>query len=692
MTHTWKYSILIIGLVVVAGIFPSFGVYENIVFSYDISHSRPSSWLNQTQVFDMLALPPNRVNTFHVTVNGLWNGFFVEGENLSGPFALGRYLESSYSGKVYTSDADFVQTQHDQGLLVPGTILTTQGHRALQGDLIEEFACRSADGKMATWDLNAGSYFMCAQNPHSIDWMVAHGQKAIDAGADMITLDEIEGNGLVCMLQYVAPYANYDEPGFCPYCLEGFRMYLGNHFSLSELSTMFGINNLETYEFLPRIAATMNLTYNERIHIDPLIKEYNRFQGEGTFAAKKRLITELRNYSASQGKSIIISANSFALGTSQTAGFWVPGLQFSDLLNFFSFENRYTTLSEQPFPALPRSKWLAWEKLARAATHAPGVILVDSGAMGKLWQKPFFLKKLRNYLAIHCAEAYANQGAFVNWFVKPFDQSYRWGGCARIYDFVLQNRDLYDASSSIDTPLAVVYLFGEGMRNNTDTYLGVCQLLAESNIPFDVVFDGDGYYLNDTLTLQNLSSYLAIVVPSVVDITINQRTVIKDYVQSGGIAFVFDPQELGFPTQEGPYTYGNGTFYFMLEKEPMLYFHTYDDSYRSSMTEIIETYLDAPLSIDQANRKIVGYPFVQPEEKRTVLHLVNYDCGPLFDIVWPKSNIPIHIKLSIPSVHSVSVLSPDFSGVQDIPFTVNGEYLDFTVPTLRIYDVVVIKE
>ncbi len=89
----------------------------------------------------MVALPPNDVQKFHITVNGLWNGFFVE--NLSSPFAYGRYFESIYSGKTYESDEEFVQSQHDQGLLVPGTILTTQGHESLQGDLLEEFACRS---------------------------------------------------------------------------------------------------------------------------------------------------------------------------------------------------------------------------------------------------------------------------------------------------------------------------------------------------------------------------------------------------------------------------------------------------------------------------------------------------------------------------------------------------------------------
>ncbi len=89
-----------------------------------------------------------------------------------------------------------------------------------------------------------------------------------------------------------------------------------------------------------------------------------------------------------------------------------------------------------------------------------------------------------------------------------------------------------------------------------------------------------------------------IVIPSVVGITSDQETVLKEYVQTGGITFVFDPQELSFPSVEGPYPYGNGTFYFMREKKPALYYQTYDDSYRASMAETIQTYVDEVLHID----------------------------------------------------------------------------------------------
>ena len=83
-----------------------------------------NNWLQKTQVYDMVALPPEDIEKYHVTVNGLWNGFMGE-ENLSSPFALGRYLESLYSGELYNSDEQFVNSQHDKGLIVPSTITSS---------------------------------------------------------------------------------------------------------------------------------------------------------------------------------------------------------------------------------------------------------------------------------------------------------------------------------------------------------------------------------------------------------------------------------------------------------------------------------------------------------------------------------------------------------------------------------------
>jgi hypothetical protein len=649
-----------------------------------------SSWLYQPQVYTMVAFPPEDVNEYRITVNGLWNGFM--GGNLNSPFAFGRYLESLYSGKEFTSDKDFVDYQHDLGLLVPGTILTTQGHASFQGDDLEEFACRSPDGQKIPWDIDAESYWMNAANPEFIDWCINQGKRAIDAGADMIVLDEIQGNSLAPMFQWAASYLGIPAPGFSNHTIEGFRQYLQAMFSTSELANLFGISYIDTYDLRTRIAETMHLTYEERITQDPLIEHYINFLDVNNYQAKKRLIQELRTYAAEKEQDIVISANSYALGTNRPGGYWPKGLQFSDLLDCYTFENKYYIIDDTPLPEFPRNKWLAWQKLAQAATGAPSVTLIDTQAVVAVNPNPEPLfSRYTNYLGVHCAEAYANQGAFVNYYVKPWGKPHNWDACKAIAGFVVDHQELYAARSIIDTPVAILYLYGEGMRYHTETYLGLAQILAESNIPFDVLFDGDGYYVEESLTLHDLEQYELLLIPSVVDITSTQQQLIKSYVEEGGIALVFNPEELGFDVIQGEQSYGKGRFYFQLENTGAAYFQTYQDNYRDDMEMLVTSYIEREISLSNAHRNIVATPYLQTAEKRVVLHLVNYDRDQWFDSINPKENIAVTIKKPDFSIGQVSVISPDFPERQILDFTDSGDTLHFIVPSLYIYDVIVIE-
>lgn len=652
------------------------------------------NWYQNVQVYDMVALPPEDIEKYCITVNGLWNGFMGE-ENLSSPFALGRYLESLYSGETYLSDMQFVESQHNKGLIVPATILTTQGHRSFQGAELEEFACRSIDGELCYWDVDASSYWMNSNNPDFIDWCIEHGKKAIDAGADMIVLDEIQGNGFIPMYQWAFQYLDTPVPGFSNHTIDGFRANLTEMFSPLELQQLFDINDISTYDFRDRIGETMNFTYDERITVDPLIGHYITFLEVSNFQAKKRLVNELRTYASDVGKDVVIGANSFALGTNRPAGYWPKGLQFSEMLDVFVFENEYTALEDTLTPEFPRNKWLAWEKLARASTGAPAVILLSAGAFASIspMEKPLcFEKYYDNYLSILCAEAYANRGSFVNWYYRPWEKSENWNGCAETYDFVLNHRELYDSESLIDAPVAILYLYGEGMRNKTDTYLGLSQALAESNMPFEVIFDGDGYFINESLNLDKIESYDFLIIPSVIEITEMQEQIIKDYVENGGIALVFNPEEIGFEPIEGEVPYGNGSFVFMLEDIGYEYYHTYNNGLRQDIETVVKFYIESSVTVENANRKIIAFPYYQSSKERVVIHLVNYDHSKLFDGINQKNDISIRIKKPDFDIGEIYVISPDFEGKTVLQTAIDDEYVEFIVPYLEIYDVIVVEK
>ncbi|HEC94504.1 MAG TPA: hypothetical protein ENI45_00890 [Thermoplasmatales archaeon] len=419
--------------------------------------------------------------------------------------------------------------------------------------------------------------------------------------------------------------------------------------------------------------------------MDPLNREYFTFLEVGNFQAKKRLIQELKKYAKKTGREIAVSANSYALGTPRGGGYWSKGLQFAELLDFFTFETRYTAVEDTNLVDFPRNKWLAWEKLANAATGAPAVILLDATSAAEIASE--ILHPYKNYLAILCAEAYANRGAFVNWYMRVWGKDSDWKGCTEIYSFVLKHPQLY--KGMINTPVAILYLYGEGMRNKSDSYLGLAQALAESNIPFEVVFDGDGFYINESLTLEKLTPYDLIFIPSVLNITENQENLIKEYVNLGGKAVVFDPQALGFEQDEGELHFGKGIFIFTHDIANE-YFHTYNDELRQRIYETVEDNVPIPLYVEKMDRKIVAYPYYQPDEKRVVIHLVNYDHIKWNDKVVPRTNVRIRIKKPGFNLSTVYVISPDFKENLTINPSINEDYVDLIIPELKIYDVIVI--
>ncbi|MCP2597632.1 hypothetical protein NLC93_07175, partial [Candidatus Aminicenantes bacterium AC-335-G13] len=653
-------------------------------------------WYQKVQIYCMVALPPEDVEKFHITVNGLWNGYIGE---ISSPFAFGRLMESIFSGNTYNSDKEFVETMHDQGLLVPATILTAQGHRKMQGAEFEKLACRSSKGKLPNFDLEADSYFMCANNPNWINWMIKHGKKAIDAGADLIVLDEIQGNSFFPMFQFIAHYIGTEEPGFCSYCIEGFRKHLRNRYSPQELKDKFNINDIDKENLLQRIASTNSLPYKERVETDPLVKEYIYFQELNNYLGKKKLIEALKNYAKQKGKEIPISANSYTLGTNRWAGYWAKGLIFSDLVDFYTFENAYTIFEDVPNLSFPRNKWLAWEKLARAATNAPAVILPDTEAIKEIVNNSTQKNKsYKNYLYILMAEAYANQGAFVNYYIKGWGTPENWLNCAKLAEFIIKNQDLYNTPSKTYASIGLLLLYTENLKDRIFSYLGFAQALAESNIPFDVIFGGGGPYLKNRINLKKLNDYELLIIPEAKNISSRQKNTIQQYVKEGGKALIFDPETFGL-TGTGEVTYGKGSFiisptwtYGNMEWNiGSLYFFNYENSLREQISSLVKLFVPVTPIMENTDRKVITYPYYQPEKRRIVVHMVNYDHNLENDEIATKKDLVIRIKIpDYPMAKSAFIISPDFEEKIFLKPEIKNNFWEFKIPSLNVYNVIVI--
>jgi len=681
-------SVIIINLLIFSNAYLLYA--QKITYTNDASKKGDygGEWYQLPQIYNMVAFSPKDIEKYHITVNGLWNGFI--GENLSSPFALGRLVESVYSGRNYESDKEFVDIQHEQGMIVPATILTIQGHRSFQQDSFDEFASRNIQGTLCPWDVEANSYWMNSLNPGFIDWCIQHGKKAIDAGSDLIVLDEIQGNSFIPLYQWASQYTGIPAPGFSNTTIEGFRQYLSDTYDSEQLVELFDIQALKHVDLKTRISNTTNLIYEQRIQVDPLIKEYQYFLEYSNYEAKKHLILSLRYYAKEQNKELVISANSYALGTPQSFGFWAKGLIFADLIDLFTFENTYTGVQDQTIPNFFRTKWLAWERLAYAATNAPAVILIDTATLEAINNNLFPLFGFSNALGILCAEAYANKGSFVNYHFPLFNRENNWKKVEQIQKFIMTHKELFNYSNPSFSNVGILFLYSEGMRTHINTYLGCAQALAESNIPFEVIFDGDGLYLNSSLSVEEIDNFKVIIIPSVSDITESQKQVIKEYVEHGGKAVVFDAKSLGLEVSFGEWFYGDGLFYIFDENIGKKYFETYEESYQQILSSTIKNYADSIIQISPSERKILGIPYYQEQNNQVILHLINYDHIGFFDFIWPHSNIKIQLRK--PSNPVTTVLLKNIDGTEfQLDFTLQNNYLNFTVPKLKDYAIIIIK-
>lgn len=98
----------------------------------------------------------------------------------------------------------------------------------------------------------------------------------------------------------------------------------------------------------------------------------------------------------------------------------------------------------------------------------------------------------------------------------------------------------------------MLFLFNERGRTIPavfPSYLGLAQGFTESHHALNVVFGGDGHYVSDRITDEELGMYRTLVVPSPVDPTDNQQQLLRQFVEKGGTVVCLEPQRLGLDAE-----------------------------------------------------------------------------------------------------------------------------------------------
>jgi hypothetical protein len=494
---------------------------------------------------------------------------------------------------------------------------------------------------------------MCTNNPDWLQWEINQGKRGIGLGADLIMVDTPMSSSFV---------SGFLKAGFCKHCMVNFEKRLHNRFTREQLKERFGLDSFDASAVIARLAPLQDIAdpkrrpHHNSSPDDLLFREFIYAQEQASFDTRKRLVDTLRGYAREQGRQVAFFTNASDLGTANPGGHWIRALMFADIFDLFAYElnTEPMGMSSPEVLRYPRGKWAAYHKLAYAVYHRRSPSVIHASAMGRLVVDVISKGKSENtWMEVQSSEAYAANGAYIQYYIEPQAGNRRflekcWTGSARHAAFVQSRADLYDGELRSGSSLALVFLMNERGRTIPavfPSYLGFAQALIEGNFPFDVLFAGDGHYVQDRLTTKQLKPYKTILVPSPIEPTDHQKRVIQEFANAGGTIVCQEPEKLGLarrsqsvrpittPCLEGQFSHGKGTVLLLsghvsntwTDDTGSNFFKTYDPNLRVQIGHLAESLGLVPILSGQSGTHAIAFLIVDPEKKRLLVHMVNYD-------------------------------------------------------------------
>jgi len=600
---------------------------------------------------------------------------------------------------------------------------------ALEPSLAEAVAIGFDGEPLPGW----AGVFYDTNHPLWQKFLVDKMKEAVDAGAEVICIDDNEGN---------AWFSNRGDEGevgvFGEYSMQGFRQYLASNYSQQELED-FGIDALETFDYAAYLKERghmkediyeqiqAKLFYEGFNPIDiPLFEDFQFFQNQSVVNLQEQLITEIKEYGMStQGKEIVFMVYPCDLFTPENYSF------FSHY-DFISPELHYAWRAGFP----PKGRAAQWYKLVFAAAEAPGAFKTTDSVPDVL---PMVEYNTQNLLKIRFAEAYANRGSIINKSTMvAFTESATmmeeefqtapetvrgYAEFLMAYDEVLGFESL-ESLADVGVVFSLPSLLYDKWAH-INSWEGICQLLAHLHTQYDIVYMGDGIHDEDRITVGELSEYPVIILPHVLALTEKQENALLDYVNGGGVVVVYGnlgevneyQQEVARPLLNAALndevnSYGEGKLYYYPSEEIGNEYYSY-----TVYSPIIEEYGEAPdLRVTEARanemrtefqglldeliteQRVEGLTqrdgFVQTylSGDGLYVHLINYNYDLTTDAIEPVENLSLRVRCPAGFTPSgVKLISPDWGQETELEFSVDDGYISFEVPELLFWDILIIE-
>jgi hypothetical protein len=471
--------------------------------------------------------------------------------------------------------------------------------------------------------------------------------------------------------------------------MAGFRQYLQEHYTASELKSQYGIDNLDSFDYGDFIRSEGYVSQWKSRHFweIPLYGNYASYQNHAVVEAMRRIVGETRQYASDvYDRYIPFSANINDLNTA--------GLKFAELLDWFTCEAFYKDLG---YP--PSAKMLPLARLA-AALGKKAYFMTNITTNADLMGWP----STDNLLRLLIADAYVGGGAFyLPYNIYAYDEGTgkspgsftgELDEIGYYYRFVLDNAYLFQKDAST-AKVGVLFPFcsiNEQLWNPShQSFLDLCAALYDGLVPYDVVVAGDSRLIRQTPNLEDLTSYYWILVPDQSQLPSQLTRNLVRYVNGGGTVVSYSQEVATAIRQAGGVRSG-----IVALTSPL------GDYFRAPTTYGLERLLSklpadllaTRVQIEDSQgtrvRNVNAWPIVS--DGAAVIHVINYAYDKISDSVAPTGAV----KLSVPgdligldlSSASVYLLSPDLEEPVRMEARTHDGHLEILIDEVGIWTTV----
>ncbi|MBI2060923.1 MAG: hypothetical protein HYT87_14240 [Nitrospirae bacterium] len=477
----------------------------------------------------------------------------IDGDRSAGPdwtrhfqiFAYGTppvsYLEavlgtgiawSVYHSGLNDDQLAYTRELRSRGIHVAANFATMQGSLSVLGrdtaaadpEFLTRIASQDLGGNtaLALWITPNSPTLPSHNDPEWQAYLRRRVDEQIKGGADAIHIDEVEGLGGHLYLF-----------GFDPDSMAGFRAYLENRFTGSELASRLGIAGIDSFDY----AASLRAAGAKGLSEDPnpeRRREFVRFQLKSRQDQLRDLIAHARSTSQSP---VAFAGNTVNLA---------PQYQVqAAVLDFLVFETMLPLPPQGRLFALHR---LGYQLMRGGITAMfPNIVnLLDMVNSGKDW----------SVITQRFAESWAAQQSFL----IPYEAYVFGGGTSTVTGTATVPAEIIGPMSllawrhrgireaNLVARVGLVYPFHEVLREFLDIgyafsytttgthneFLTIGEELQKRHVLFDVIYAGDEELVPRRLDLNRLSAYDVLVIPPGGGFTEADESVLAQFKSRGG--------------------------------------------------------------------------------------------------------------------------------------------------------------